>query len=664
MNQEQSANGITLDIKNVGGIERQEISIDPGLTVLSGENATNRTSLLKAIMALAGSDDVPIRSGTEHGFVKGEINGEEYEREVEASGDGYRWSGEGYCDDPLLAELYAFLLEQNEVRQTVSTSGDLRELIMRPVDTDEIEARKTELLERKRELNSQEDDREEKKANIERLKQTIESKKEEKEGYIEEKSALEDQIDNFDGDISQQESKFKEANSLQGKTSSLGSKIRSAEDKLSRLESSLENREEELSQLRENEHDESIPEIQQRIEDINQEISNLKEKQKTIDKEKEALSPLRSFLGQITSEIDLGEINRIISENSDLSRQSAGASGGDITSELVSGSSDQEICALCGSEVEPGHYEHLDSAVGKAYMNLNSQGSEIGSKISSLSNEKDDLESKIADVRESNERKKTLTEQIERLEEEVKSQQDDIQELKADKEALESELDAIEQELEDDVQKLIEMNRDLSELENNIEQAESTIERRKDELENAKSELEELETSEDELKEINDELEELRNKIDNIESSVIEQFNERMEDILSRLEYTGIERIWIQSRRVEKRKGRSKVTESVFDLNIVREVDGETTQDTIDNLSESEREVTGLIFALTGYLVHDVADVFPVTLMDSIEMVDSNRIEQLLQYYGQYTEYLIVAALPADADQIDVGEGDIVEMTN
>ena len=208
------------------------------------------------------------------------------------------------------------------------------------------------------------------------------------------------------------------------------------------------------------------------------------------------------------------------------------------------------------------------------------------------------------------------------------------------------------------------MNRDLSELENNIEQAESTIERRKDELENAKSELEELETSEDELKEINDELEELRNKIDNIESSVIEQFNERMEDILSRLEYTGIERIWIQSRRVEKRKGRSKVTESVFDLNIVREVDGETTQDTIDNLSESEREVTGLIFALTGYLVHDVADVFPVTLMDSIEMVDSNRIEQLLQYYGQYTEYLIVAALPADADQIDVGEGDIVEMTN
>ena len=43
-------------------------------------------------------------------------------------------------DDPELADLFAFLLESNEARQAVARGDDLRETIMRPIDTDEIES--------------------------------------------------------------------------------------------------------------------------------------------------------------------------------------------------------------------------------------------------------------------------------------------------------------------------------------------------------------------------------------------------------------------------------------------------------------------------------------------------------------------------------------------
>ncbi len=49
-------------------------------------------------------------------------------------------------------------------------------------------------------------------------------------------------------------------------------------------------------------------------------------------------------------------------------------------------------------------------------------------------------------------------------------------------------------------------------------------------------------------------------------------------------------------------------------------------EDTLRHLSESEREVTGFVFALAGYLVHDVHEQVPFMLLDSLEAIDSDRI--------------------------------------
>jgi hypothetical protein len=95
------------------------------------------------------------------------------------------------------------------------------------------------------------------------------------------------------------------------------------------------------------------------------------------------------------------------------------------------------------------------------------------------------------------------------------------------------------------------------------------------------------------------------------------------------------------------------VTKSVFELHVIRTSDsGAAYEDTVDHLSESEREVTGLVFALAGYLAHEVYEQLPFMLLDSLEAIDSERIATLVEYLTDYTGYLLIALLPEDASAL------------
>jgi hypothetical protein len=123
-----------------------------------------------------------------------------------------------------------------------------------------------------------------------------------------------------------------------------------------------------------------------------------------------------------------------------------------------------------------------------------------------------------------------------------------------------------------------------------------------------------------------------------------------METVLNILEYENFDRIWIERRETEVREGRQKVTQARFDLHIVRSsADGTAYEDTVDHLSGSEREVTGLVFALAGYLVHDVHEMVPFVLLDSLEALDSDRIARVVSYFQTHADYLVAALLPEDA---------------
>jgi len=107
-----------------------------------------------------------------------------------------------------------------------------------------------------------------------------------------------------------------------------------------------------------------------------------------------------------------------------------------------------------------------------------------------------------------------------------------------------------------------------------------------------------------------------------------------METVLELLDYANIARIWLERRETQVREDRRTVTKTVFELHVIRSTDSGTTyEDTIDHLSESEREVTRLVFALAGYLAHDLYESMPVVLLDSLETIDSDRIAALVDYF-------------------------------
>jgi len=144
-----------LDVQNIGGINETSVVFRPGVTILAGRNATSRTSLLQAVMAAVGSDNISVKADAEEAHVELTLNGETYRRTLERHNGAIATNGDPYLEDSTLADLFAFLLESNDARRAIVTNGDLREIIVRPVDTNEIRAEIDRLVEERRQIDDE-----------------------------------------------------------------------------------------------------------------------------------------------------------------------------------------------------------------------------------------------------------------------------------------------------------------------------------------------------------------------------------------------------------------------------------------------------------------------------------------------------------------------------
>ena len=81
---------------NIGGISHTEVQFGPGVTILTGRNATNRTSLLQAIMLALGSDHASLKGDAETGEVELEIGDECYMRTLRRQNGTISLGGEPY----------------------------------------------------------------------------------------------------------------------------------------------------------------------------------------------------------------------------------------------------------------------------------------------------------------------------------------------------------------------------------------------------------------------------------------------------------------------------------------------------------------------------------------------------------------------------------------
>jgi DNA repair exonuclease SbcCD ATPase subunit len=625
-----------LGVEAIGGIDAADIDIRPGVTVLVGRNATNRTSLLQSITAACGSTDVSVRGDADSGEVQLRVDGETYTRTVRDGEDGVSASGEALLSEPRTAELFAFLLEANPVRRAVARGDPLRELILEPIDTESIEAEIARLREEKRELDAELEtvgELRERLPELEARRERLDAKLERKRGELKEKqselAAASERLEAERERSSELDEKLAELNEKRKTLAEVRSDLDIERSAIEEIRAEIADLEDERADL------EDAPVA--RIEELDRQLAFVRDQKRDAEASMNDLQRIIQFNEEM---IDGANLDLVEEEVADGDGPEA------VTDRLVEG--EQVVCWTCGTEVGK-------AAVESTVARLREVRQEELQKVDRLDDHLDELESERAKLKRQRDRAETIDRQLESLRSELAESRERVGTLESRAEALADEVDDIEQ----DVERLQDQTYDgLLDRQEAVDELEFEVERLREERETVDAEIRRTEKRVDERADleaerdaVQEEVVELRRRVKRTESEAVEQFNERMAELLDRLGYDNIERIWVEPREP---RGDGDGTDRVFDLHVVRTApDGTTYEDTVDHLSESEREVTGIVFALAGYLAHDVYEDVPFLLLDSLEAIDSERIAALVEYVSDDAEYVVAALLPEDAQALD-----------
>jgi DNA repair exonuclease SbcCD ATPase subunit len=644
---EVTERGASCVVRNLGGIDETTVEVPPGVSVLTGRNATNRTSLLRAVMAALGSDDVSLKGDADAGRVELTVDGETYTRTLERTDGRVVTGGDPYLDDPTVADLFAFLLETNEARQAVAREADLRDVIMRPVDTDaiqaeirETEAERNRVDERLEELASLRDDLPE----LERRRSELEADIDEQRTALEEK---EEEIEAHEADVD-------DGRETRDELESTLDDLRDRRGSLEEVRSDIDLQQTSIEALTEErtEVDGELAELPAPDEDdrerLDAEIDSLRARKRQLE---ETVSDLQDVVGFNEGMLDGedGAVGAALCEESE---------GGAVTDQLVA--DDTTVCWTCGSTVDTERIEATLDRLRELRRERLAEVREVEDELEALTTERE----AYADRER---RRAELEARLEELEAELEDRRGTVEELREERDRLGEAVESLEREVEsletEDFEEVLTLHREANQLEFDLESLESDHEEVTDRIASVEERLEEESDLEARREELSERLTDLRTRIERIETEAVDGFNEHMDAVLDILDYENLDRIWIE--RVERtvREGRRKVETTQFDLHVVRSTAaGVTYEDTVGHLSESEREVTGLVFALAGYLVHEVYETVPFMLLDSLEAIDAPRIAALVDYVAEYADYLTVALLPEDAQALDDDYARITEI--
>lgn len=633
---QMSKGNVEISAQNIGGISRATVAFDQGITILAGRNATNRTSLLRALMLGLGSDQASLKGDADEGRVEIVVDGDEYDRTLTRQNGTISLGGDPYLDDSEVADLFAFLLEGNEARRAVARSDDLRDIIMRPIDTDAIRTEIERLESEHQRVDEQLDELDTLKRRLPKLEERrseLESTLEEKETELAETEAELDSIDRgFQGlreDKEELEQKLDELREMRSELDRIRRQIETEKQSIDSLTTEQEEIREEL------EDTDDQPAVN--VDDVEREIDRLRERKQTLESVVSELQHVVQFNKDMLDG-DRTELGSVLHDGD----------GGSVTDTLVE---DETTCWTCGNNVAK---EQIESTQDRLKSLRQEKLESIRTTEDRLSELREELESATAQ----RERRESLEDRLDAIEDELDHRQERVEDFEERREAIADDLEELEQEVEqlenEDFEELLDKHRAVNELEFDIDRIRDDLREAEDEIEELESRLEARDDLEAERERITEELADARTRVDQLEERAVDEFNTHIETVLDILEYDNLERVWIERVQRTVRDGRRKVEQSKFELHVVRTNEsGNVYEDTVDHLSESEREVVGLVFALAGYLVHEVYETLPFIVLDSLEAIDSDRIATLVEYFSDYADYSVVALLPEDDRALD-----------
>lgn len=639
-------------IEKIGGIDSLDLTIPPGVTVLAGDNATNRSSALQGIMAALGSnrDTISVKAGHETGHAEVTIGADTYTQEVRQRDKPAAAASSYAIDELTIADQYAFLTRDNPIRRAVEAEKSLYEPLMAAVDVDEIKQHKDRLSERRRELKEEINDAEAAADELPKLE--------------EEKTKLETRLDELrekEAKIEEEQERVREQASPEKRQQldDIEEKIKKKETNLNKLEREITRKKNSLEDQQEKYENLDIPDIdieqaQQELEELEAERETARERIRELQTvKKDVADAEKAARGLLNTEQSLQTAIRRLPADLDIPTSPIdlrrGESAASITQELTGDQA--RYCTACGTETD---VERVEEIVDQ-YTSVKET---IGDEIDRLRHRQNTIQADIETIEDDIDARKDAIDEEASLKTKIKNSEEELEQLEAEKETKEAELDDLAQQKVEineqitDTEDVEEVQRDLSKIRSRIRQVNSDLDDISEKIEAKEAEASREASLKEKKEAVEDEYEEYAGRKKQIERELAGQFNEKIADIISLLSYNNISRVWIERREIND--------ETHFELNVVRETPNGHQDVTLGQLSESERAVVGLAVALTGYLVHDVKDNCPVVLLDSIEMIDATRIKELLRFFSDHATYVIGVLLSEDAAEMPADEFAII----
>ncbi len=626
MDDETGLDDLTVTVQNIGGISESRVTLSPRVTLLVGENASNKSSFLRSLSAVLGGPTPPLKSDATSGRVDLEMGTDEYYIEL-AKQNGTQVVAEEKRLTELedLCELFVTLDETNPIRQAVVNDGDLYDHLMRPIDTESIEAEIEQLKTTKDDLSDQLSELDRKEDRLPGLETRATSLRQEIENVESTLRKKRSTIEELEGEqmVETDAGALKELKEKRSERETVRNRIRTQKAAIESLEKESDSIETELNDL-------DLAELPNDADAIVDEIEQLHHQKQQLTTTINSLSPIVEMNSQLLDDDD--EIPAEMKSD-------------DIVAELDPDSR-TITCWTCGSSVEQSEIAEQVRVVQEILEEKRDQRETITDHIQTLDEQRRQFEQQRQKHEQLQEQKRSTEAEIERRTEQLSELESRQQELKAEVETL---LEEIEESGEQS-DELGELYDEVSDLEYERGQLENELTDIEAEIEGIETELSNRESIEAQRESVVTQLQDQRDRIETLERDFVTTFNEMMQQVLDRLDYEKVERIWTE--RITSESDSLSGTE--FELHIVRSTEkGTVFEDVIENLSKSEREVIGLVVALAGYLAHDVVDELPFIIVDAVEMLDAMRIHSLLEYFNQYTDYVIMAVLPEEGKELE-----------
>jgi chromosome segregation ATPase len=475
-----------LDIRNIAGIKSATTTIEPGTNAVQASNWQGKSSLIAAVKTVMGTG-TPLTEGESAGKVELETDdGETHRVELRRENGRITRVGEPFITDKqdlACAELFAYLDESNEIREEVRTGGDLKPLLTRPLDLEDIDRQIRDRQQERDRLDSQLEEAERQANKQDTLQQTVTQLESELEELREELSATEtdsgDSQDDQRDELSAKRTEYQRAKRT----------VEQTDEQIERLESKLEDKEAELADL-------EIPDTA----DISADLSSAEERHENVQSEVDLLETIYNTNQEILKTDSLDVVT-------DVEREIAG---------------DRVVCWVCGQDAERETIEERLAVYEDKISERRSEVAELQQEISELKTQQSERE-------QAERREAQLEESIADLEQRLIEKRADLESAEERAEELESKVATLEEEIEETDDQADELQEEITRLEVRLEDAEA-------DLEAAEEAADQVEQLNNQREEIAAEIRRLRDRKESVIETLVESFEDSIATVIDRFE--------------------------------------------------------------------------------------------------------------------------------